>query len=290
MNYLKFQFKGFTYEIYHRPGEWMAPETLEGLQHRLIVVAEKRLGSRPNYGFFTDLKFLDNKLITICSRNGQDLCFNAMTYLGRYKNRPVVHLGSVYSLEKNRGQMQLLYYWSSIYIFYHARFRHVYITSLTHTPKIFGAVAEAYEQVFPNGNSGIQPEPFHLAIRDMLMETYMKEFQMRHLPEVDDRFVIKGFRLMANGKILFPDTMKTVPKHRKASYNRYCLDNLDYKGGDDIMQVGVLKPTTPLKNMRIFKKGGLFKPSNILKNVCNYVFMRIEGSGHKRRSTTCKQE
>jgi hypothetical protein len=270
MDYMKFRFKKFTYEIYHRPGEWMMPEALEGLQKRLVAVAEARLGSRPNFGFFVDRKSFGNKLITICSLNGEDRCFNAMAYIGHHKKRPVVHLGAVYSLEGNKGQMQLLYYWSCLYMFYHAGFRRVYITSLTHTPKIFGAVAEAYEQVFPNGEPNARPEPFHLAIRDMLMETYLKEFQMRVPPVVDERFIIKGFRLMADGTTLYPDTTDTVPKHRKSAYNRHCLDNIDYPGGDDIMQVGFIRLTTPFKNTRLFKKGGALRLSNIAGNLFGY--------------------
>jgi hypothetical protein len=179
--------------------------------------------------------------------------------------------------------MQLLYYWSCLYLFYHAGFRRVYITSLTHTPKIFGVVAEAYEQVFPNGCPDAQPKSFHLAIRDMLMATYMKEFQMRHPPEVDERFIIKGFRLMADNKTLFPDTRETVPKHRKARYNEFCLEHLNYSGGDDIMQVGVLRPATALKNIKLFQKGGEFKPMNILRNVTGYMLMRIFGSTNGSR-------
>ncbi len=270
MHYVKFRFKRYTYEIFHRPGEWMTPEALEVLQHRLIAVAEARLGSRPNFGFFVDRQSFNNKLVTICSLNGEDRCFNAMAYIGRYKKRPVVHLGAVYSLEGNKGEMQLLYYWSCLYVLYHARFRRVYITSLTHTPKIFGAVAEAYEKVFPNGDANARPEPFHVAIRDMLMETYLQEFRMRVPPKVDERFIIKGFRLMADGTTLYPDTTESVPKHRKPQYNRHCLDTIDYPGGDDIMQVGILKPTTLFKNVRLFKKGGMLRLSNIARNVVGY--------------------
>lgn len=286
MNYLKFRFKGFSYEIYDRPGEWMTSVALEAFQNRLGTVAEARLGSRPNFGFFVDLGSLNNKLITICSLNGEDRCFNAMAYIGLYQKRPVVHLGAVYSLEGNKGQMQLLYYWSSLYVIYHAGFRQVYITSLTHTPKIIGAVAEAYEQVFPNGDPDAKPATFHLTIRDMLMDTYLKEFRMRVPPEVDERFIIKGFRLLADGTTLYPDTTKTVPKHRKSAYNQHCLANIDYSGGDDIMQVGILKPTTTLRNITLFKKGGMFRFSNILKNINYYALMRIKNFWNEKRNSS----
>jgi hypothetical protein len=193
-----------------------------------------------------------------------------MTYIGRYRGRPVVHLGSVFSLEGNRGQMQLLYLWSCLYVLLRAGFRQVYITSLTHTPKIFGAVAEAYEEVFPVGRPDVRPEPFHLAIRDMLMATYLNEFKMRDRPEIDANFVIRGFRQMADGTTLIPDTAETVPKHRKSFYNRFCLDNLDYSRGDDILQVGVLRATALAKNTRLFRKGGILRLSNIYSNLSNY--------------------
>jgi len=134
MNYYRFRFKHFTYEIFHRPGLWMSEEK-----------------------------------------------------------------------------------WSCLYTLLRAGLKSIYITSLTHSPKIFGAVAEAYEDVFPNGSQGAEPESFHRTIRDMLMASYLKEFNMRTRPKIDERFVIRGFRQIADGTILIPDTADTVPRHRKAA-------------------------------------------------------------------------
>lgn len=270
MNYHRFRFKHFTYEIFHRPGLWMSEEKQVSLQKRLTAVAERRLGAKPSYGLFADTGHLRNKLITVCAQRGKDLGFNAMTYIGGYKNRPVVHLGSVFSLEGNKGQMQLLYLWSCLYILLRAGCKSIYITSLTHSPKIFGAVAEAYEDVFPDGSQGAEPKPFHLAIRDMLMASYLKEFNMRSRPKIDERFVIQGFRQTADGTMLIPDTADTVPKHRKAAYNEFCLANLDYQRGDDILQVGRLGLTTPFKNARLFKKGGMLRLADIYGNLAVY--------------------
>ena len=116
MKSLQFRFKEFTYEIYDRPGTWMTADALEALQARLVGVAAGRLGRRPSYSYFVDAACLKDKLVTICSRDGQDLCFNAMAYLGTYDGRPAVHLGSVYSLEGQKGRMQLLYIWSTVFL------------------------------------------------------------------------------------------------------------------------------------------------------------------------------
>jgi hypothetical protein len=166
--------------------------------------------------------------------------------------------------------MQLLYLWSCLYVLLRAGLRRVYITSLTHTPKIFGAVAEAYEKVFPDGSAAAGPEPFHLAVRDMLMAVYLREFDMKEPPAIDGRFVIPGFRRMADGTTLIPDTEETVPRHRKEGYNAFCFANLDYARGDDILQVGILRVTTPIKNARLFSKGGILRLSNIYSNLAVY--------------------
>jgi hypothetical protein len=93
---------------------------------------------------------------------------------------------------------------------------------------------------------------------------------MRARPKIDERFVIKGFRQMADGTTLIPDTADTVPKHRKVVYNEFCLAHIDYRRGDDILQVGRLGITTPFKNARLFKKGGILRLADIYGNLAVY--------------------
>jgi hypothetical protein len=267
MKSLQFRFKEFTYEIYDRPGTWMTADALEALQARLVGVAAGRLGRRPSYSYFVDAACLKDKLVTICSRDGQDLCFNAMAYLGTYDGRPAVHLGSVYSLEGQKGRMQMLYIWSTVFLLARHGFRKIYITSLTHTPRIFGAVQEGYSRVYPCAGGEQAPEAFHRDIRDLLMQTYFKEFPLMTTPEIDERFVLKGFRRMVDGSILIPDTRTTVPKHRNPAYNTFCLERLDYGNGDEILQVGIMQVTDVLRNGRLFRKGGPLRPMNVLRNI-----------------------
>lgn len=276
MKTLKFRYKQFTYEIFDRPGTWMTEDQLEVLQERLAGVAESRLGMRPRYSYFVDLKCFHDKLITICSRDGQDLCFNAMVYLGTCNGRPAVHLGSVYSLEGQKGQMQMLYIWSTCYLLIRNGFGKIYITSITHTPRIFGAVQEGYSKVYPCAGADQELESFHLEVRDLLLQSYLREFPLMAPPAVDDAFVLKGFRRMADGTVLIPDTRVTVPKHRNPEYNAFCLERLDYENGDEIMQVGIMQASDVLRNGRIFRKGGGLRPMNILRNLG----AQLAGLGH----------
>jgi len=267
MRYISFKFKRFTYEIYNCPGRWMTAEALSDLQKRLTGIAVRRLGSRPNYSFFIDARALDNKVVTVCSREGTDYCFNAMARIGKYRNRPVVHLGAVYSIEGNRGQMQLLYLWSSLFLLISHQFRSMYITSLTHTPKIFGAVASSYNRVFPAGRPGEAPAGFHFAIRDILMDTYVQECNLAHPPRIDDNFVLKGFRIQKDGSLLYPDTPESVPKHRREAYNNHLLSCLRYDQGDEILQVGVMRFVDLFTNLRVFGKGGCIRIRNVFSNL-----------------------
>ena len=59
----------------------------------------------------------------------------------------MVHLGSVYSLGGQKGRMQMLYLWSSLYLVIRSGFRKIYITGPTHTPRIFGSVEKSYRKV-----------------------------------------------------------------------------------------------------------------------------------------------
>ena len=69
---------------------------------------------------------------------------------------------------------------------------------------------------------------------------------------------------------MIPDTADTVPRHRKDAYNEFCLTNLDYRRGDDILQVGILRVATPFKNARLFKKGGMLRLAEIYGNLGVY--------------------
>jgi len=255
MKYLKFNYKKYKVEIFYCPGKWMEIEKLNDFQKRLISAAIEKLGSKPDFSFFGDVECLKNKVVTIISKNGEDYCFNAMSYLGKYKKNKIIHLGAVYSRHENKGLMQLLYLFSIIYVFFRNFFRKIYITSATHTPKIFGSVAEYFSEVYPNGNPLVLKSKFHHHIKEIFSETYLKEWDSQEIPEIDDYFLIKKFRIQKNGSILYPDTEQTVPKHRKEKYNNFCIDNIDYSTGDEILQIGTYGLKNIFASTKLLQKG-----------------------------------
>jgi len=253
--HIRIKHKKYEFELFDCPGRWMERNKLEELQQRMISIAVARLKTKPSFSFFTDINLLKNKLVTICSDGNTDCAFNAMTYIGNYKNRKVVHLGVACSTKEDKGLMQLTYLWICLYLMIHNNFRQIYISSMTHTPKIFGSIAESFSNVFPKAAHNESPMQFHLDVKNILMDTYLKEWDLPTTSVVGKNFTIKGFRIQKDGTILYPDTSETVPKHRKDKYSKYCLENINYEEGDEILQVGTMKATDFLKNLKIFKKG-----------------------------------
>jgi hypothetical protein len=234
-------FKKFRIELYNKPGKWMDNKSLFSLQNRLGEIAEKRLSKRPEFSFFGDVKHLQNKLVVICSDRceGIDKACCILSYLGRYRNRNAVHLGAVYSTLEDKGLMRMLYGFAGFYLLIQNLFvKKIYITSLTHTPRIFGVVDEILDDSYPNLNPDAAPSSVHLMLKDIFIETYLKEWSLDSIPVIGDNFVIRGFRHQKDGSILYPDSELNVPKHRKACYNARCLSLINIEEGDVIFQAG----------------------------------------------------
>lgn len=242
MRRVAFVFKKSRYEILDRPDKWMSAAKLSRLQQRLRAVAAVRFGREPNYSYFSDTAYFHNKVIVICSdaATGEDYCFCAMCYLGKHHHKEVVHLGSVFSAAENKGFIHYLYLFGLMFVFFKTgMLRKIYVTSLTHTPKIFGVVAETFFNVYPAAQAAAAPSDTHIHLRNMLLDAYIKpEWDLGEALQVGDDFVIPALRKQSDGSIMFPDTVETVPKHRKPVFNARVLGMLDLPRGDEVLQVG----------------------------------------------------
>ncbi len=259
MKSITFRFQGKKIEIIDRPLTWMSQDELAALQQRLRTVAAARFGYEPRYSYFSDTRFFADKVIVICSdANGErDHCFCAMCHLGEHAGRAAIHLGSVFSASENKGYLNYLYTFGLIFVaFKNGLLKKIYVTSLTHTPKIFGIVSDGFENVFPDANPDKAPSATHLALRDRLIHHYIeKEWNLPEPVSCQDNFVIPSLRRQADGEIMFPDTAETVPKYRSEQVNQRLLSLLDYQRGDEILQVGELwvPYSLPKKIFNVFK-------------------------------------
>lgn len=238
-DYVKLQFKGYRFEIFYRPGEWMDPSGLAEIQKRIVAITLKSCGRHPQAGFYVDTGLMKDKIITICSQRGEDCAFGVMVNIGKYKNRYIVHFGPYYSAEKNRGLMTLTFLFGGHHFLFRNKTMNVYFTTITHVPRVFGILVQCFSNVYPNQSPEASPSLAHLHIRDKLLNSYVREIEPEYAYTPDKDFILRGFRLQKDGSIIpYPHTAVTIPKHRSALYNDRCLAMIDYERGDAMIQVG----------------------------------------------------
>lgn len=238
--FVSFPFKKYRYEIINQPLKWMPAEMVKRLQMRLQYFSLKRLGYVPQFSFFGDTENFRHKVIIICSdrRTGRDYCFGVLYHLGKYHGRQVIHLGPLFSAKESRGLAKLIFVFGLIYTFFNERIlTRIYLTTLTHVPRMSGIFWDYFQNVYPDIDPKIRPQKEHREIKDLLLRTYLSEWQLPHPPVVDDNFVMKKFRKQMDGTLLYNDTAETVPKHRNPIYNKRLISMLDYADGDEMLQV-----------------------------------------------------
>lgn len=238
--YLSFPFKKYRYEIINQPLRWMTDSQVQKLRLRLRRFAEDRLGYVPRFSFFVSPEYFKDKVIVVCSdrKSGRDYCFGVMYHLGNYQGKRVIHLGPLFSAHENRGLAKLIFVFGLIYTFFNERIlTRFYLTTLTHVPRMTGIFWDYFQDVYPSVDPKARPRRVHRDLKEMLLKTYPKEWNLPQRPTIDDNFVIKGFRKQVDGSILYNDTADTVPKHRNPVYNERLIQMLDYANGDELLQV-----------------------------------------------------
>lgn len=237
-----FRYKKYHFEMYNRPGLWMKKKQLIKIQNRMIAIAKKRLGAKPLFGIYDRLDVFQNKFITFCSKEKNDLCFNAMSYIGHYNSHNVIHMGATCCIAGNKGIMSMTYFWGLLFLRMRHHARKIYVTGITHTPRLLGIMNNLFSDVYPNPfQNGAGPKPYHYDLVELFMNTYRHEWDLVNEPVIDKRFILEGFRRQKDNSILYPDTVRTVPRHRNNAYNKYCYDNLDFARGDEFIMAGEFK-------------------------------------------------
>ena len=237
----------FETQIVERPGLWMEPEDLWQLSQDLIAVASKTLprGSL-TYGVFSgDAARMRASVIT-CVRDrtsGQPVAFNALAIMeieGAQEPAEVLHLGLVMvdPDQQSRGFSWVLYGLTCIFLFFRNQLRSTWISNVTQVPAIVGMVSETFSDVFPQParrDRSLQ----HLLLARSIMKNHRHVFGVGADAEFDeDHFVIKN--AYTGGSDDLKKRLEDAPKHRKAIFNDFCADQLDYERGDDFLQLGRL--------------------------------------------------
>jgi hypothetical protein len=233
--------------VLERPGLWMNDDELSALVKDLkSVVATLGIGDL-NYGVLTGRKEkLENIVVTLIydGPTGRPVAFNALTIMNcslKGENTPVVHLGLIVidPTYRAKGLSWILYGLTTFLLFMKNRFRPIWVSNVTQVPAIIGMVSEGFSQVFPNPVSGLRRSYDHLILAREIMSQHRDVFGVGEEAEFDeDTFILRNS--YTGGSDNLKKTFETAPQHRVAEYNQFAQENLDYKRGDDVLQIGLM--------------------------------------------------
>jgi hypothetical protein len=111
-----------------------------------------------------------------------------------------------------------------------------WISNVTQVPAVFGMVCETFSDVFPAPTPTRQSFA-HLQLARGIMRDHRHVFGVGDEAGFDEgRFVISN--AYTGGSDALKKTFEAASKHRDEQYNAFCVRELDYARGDDVLQIG----------------------------------------------------
>jgi hypothetical protein len=232
--------------VVERPGRWMKPADLASLLEGLRAVVARSLAEPSlEYGVLTgDRRRLENAVITVLHdrRSGHPIAFNALTWLEvevRGHGIEVLHLGLVMvdPAARTQGLSWVLYGLTCLLLFLRNGLRPLWVSSVTQVPAVVGMVCETLAEVFPSPDPGARRSFDHLVIAREIMRHHRAAFGVGAEAGFDeDRFVITDSYTGGSDHLKKP--FEAAARHRIEAYNEMCRVQLDYRRGDDFLQIG----------------------------------------------------
>jgi hypothetical protein len=213
-------------------------ETLRG------VVSRSLPAESLDYGVLTGSKErLDNAVITVIydRADGRAVAFNALAFMSidlRGQRVDVLHLGLIVVDPSFRAQglSWVLYGLTTILIFTRKRLKPLWVSNVTQVPAIVGKFCESFNNAYPAPHSRRSFE--HLVIAREIMRRHRQVFGVGAEAGFDEvRFVITD--AYTGGSDNLKKRFEDAQPHREETYNDMCRRELDYRRGDDFLQIGV---------------------------------------------------
>jgi hypothetical protein len=248
--YLDFEFpvkNEARLRIVERPGLWMGRAALDQLLADVRQVVKTVVPSGLDYGVPSgDKRRLDNAILSILydQASRKPIAFNAYSFLDvevHGRRVDVLHLGLIMvdPAFQAQGYTWVVVGLPCLLVFLRSGMSPVWITSVTQVPAIVGKVAEAFADVYPSPSGKLRRSFAHLTIARQVMETHREAFGVGPQAQFDeDAFIIRDAYI--SGSDALRKSYEETTKHRDNVVNEMCRDRLDYRRGDDFLQVGVI--------------------------------------------------
>ncbi|MFC7379471.1 hypothetical protein [Brevundimonas sp. GCM10030266] len=225
-------------------------EALAELVADLRAVAALTLGeSDLAYGVLGgDVERLRNCVVTVVyqkaagAERGRPVAFNILSLLDvELAGRPtrVMHLGLVMvdPALRGRGLSSTLYGLTCVLMFLTGQGRALWVSNVSQVPAVVGMVAETFSEVFPSPRPGTRRSFDHLSLARQIMARHRSAFGVGEEAGFDEAgFVITD--AYTGGSDALKKTFEQAAPHRQDRYNAFCRDQLDYRRGDDLLQLG----------------------------------------------------
>ena len=228
------------------PGLWMAANELSKLQQDLITIATTTLSENTlNYGVFSKTNdALKHSIITIIyeKETQKPIAFNALALIDlKLGEKPVnvLHLGLVMidPEARNKGLSWVLYGLTCVFLFLRNKLRPIWVSSVTQVPAVVGMVSDTFSEVYPKPKSNNRCTLPHLLVARQIMADHRHIFGVGNNASFnEEQFIISN--AYTGGSDNLKKTFKQTPKHRDETYNNFCEQTLNYKRGDDVLQLG----------------------------------------------------
>lgn len=273
--------EGLRARIVERPAEWMAPEAVDRLLADLRTVATRSLPSGAlDYGVFrADRQQLRRAILTIVYKeeSGQPVAFNALTIMDvAMHGRPaiVMHLGLVMIDPAIRGQglSWILYGLTCLILFVRNQFRPIWLSSVSQVPAVIGLVSEMFSDVFPSPDPAARRSFDHLLLARQIMARHREDFGVGPGADFDEeRFIIAD--AYTGGSDALKKTFDAAPEHRDPRYQAFCERALDYRRGDDFLQIAQIDLAASRRYLfHSVPRGSLLR---VLGTLCFLVLQRV---------------
>ena len=236
-----------TIRIVERPGRWMDPAVCEALLADMRKVVAATLPNGLDYGVLSgEPERLRQAIVTVLydKKSGNPIAFNALTVMPlELRGRPIeaIHLGLVMVDPgyRTQGLSWVLYGLTCIMVFFRRGLRPLWISNVTQVPAIIGKVAEAFGSAWPNPFAPERRSFDHLSVAREIMAKQRHVFGVGAEAGFDEeRFVITN--AYTGGSDNLKKTFDQAPKHRDPRPNALCEKELDYRRGDDFLQIARL--------------------------------------------------
>jgi hypothetical protein len=231
--------------IIERPGAWMTDDDMRALMHDVRTVAKRTLPDGDlTYGILSGERTrLAESIVTVLydRKSNAPVAFNALAAMDvTLHGRPaeVLHMGLVMidPGARSQGFSWVLYGLTCLVLFFRNQMRPLWLSNVTQVPAIVGMVTETFSNVYPSPEPGARQSFEHVLLARQIMAQHRHVFGVGTDAGFDERRSVIT-NAYTGGSDDLKKTFDEAPKHRNAIYNTYCAEQLDYRRGDDVLQL-----------------------------------------------------